>query len=59
MKEIIVRLTVDVKMLLHNEEANIQEVLDNMNYDFFVDSTHENDVSIVNTDAWDYSIIER
>jgi len=57
MKEIRVRVTVDIHLTVADESIEIHDILNEMEYEFLPASAHKDVVSIPNTDMWDYSIL--
>jgi hypothetical protein len=55
MREVSVRVTVDLKVII-DDKADVQEILDNMSYDFQTD--YDSSASVVHMDMWDYAILK-
>jgi hypothetical protein len=55
MREVSVRVTVDLKVII-DDKADVQEILDNMSYDFQPD--HDSSASVIQMDMWDYAILK-
>jgi hypothetical protein len=55
MREVSVRVTVDLKVII-DDKTDVQEILDNMSYDFQTD--YDSSASVVHMDMWDYAILK-
>ena len=55
MREVSVRVTVDLKVII-DDKTDVQEILDNMSYDFQTD--YDSSASVIHMDVWDYAILK-
>jgi hypothetical protein len=54
MKEFRVKATVDIHLIITDDELDLHTVLNEMEYEFTPSPDHKQRVSITYTDMWDY-----